>query len=34
MAEVSERRQVRVRDGDTEFVFLADPDAGRLVIRE
>jgi hypothetical protein len=34
MAEVSERRQVRVRDGDTEFSFLADPDAGRLVIRE
>ena len=32
--EVQERREVRVKVGDSTFAFAADPDAGRLVIRE
>jgi hypothetical protein len=32
--EIEERRQVRVRGDDRTFVFLADPDRGRLVLRE
>ena len=34
MAEISERREVRVRGDDATFGFAAEPDAGRLVIRE
>jgi hypothetical protein len=34
VADISERREVRVRGDEATFVFVADPDAGRLVIRE
>lgn len=34
MAEITERREVRVRGEDGTFVFAAEPEAGRLVIRE
>ena len=34
MAEIREKHEVAVRSGDRSFVFEADPDAGRLVIRE
>lgn len=34
MAEIAERREVRVTQGDSTFVFVADPDAGRLAIHE
>ena len=32
--EISEAREVRVRQGETNFVFLADHSTGRLVVRE
>lgn len=34
VAEITELREVKVSQGDTTFVFLADHDRGRLVIRE
>lgn len=34
MAEITERREVRVRGDEGAFVFAAEPEAGRLVIRE
>jgi hypothetical protein len=34
VADITERREVRVRGDDASFVFVADPDEGRLVIRE
>ncbi|HYK41376.1 MAG TPA: hypothetical protein VE007_03230 [Thermoanaerobaculia bacterium] len=34
MVEISDRREVRVSVGDKEFAFVAEPEAGRLTIRE
>jgi hypothetical protein len=34
MVEISDRREVRVSVGDKQFAFVAEPDAGRLTIRE
>ncbi|MFA9429020.1 hypothetical protein [Egicoccus sp. AB-alg2] len=34
MVEISERREVRVRGDEATFVFVAEPDDGRLVIHE
>jgi hypothetical protein len=34
VADITERREVRVRGDEASFVFVADPDEGRLVIRE
>jgi hypothetical protein len=34
MTEITERREVRVQGDDTTFVFVAEPDAGRLRIEE
>jgi hypothetical protein len=34
LTEISERREVRVRGDGVTFVFVAEPDAGRLVIHE
>jgi hypothetical protein len=34
VADITERREVRVRGEDSTFVFAAEPDEGRLVIRE
>jgi hypothetical protein len=34
VADITERREVRVRGDEATFVFVADPDEGRLVIRE
>jgi hypothetical protein len=34
MAEITERREVQVRSGDSTFVFVAEPDDGRLRIEE
>jgi hypothetical protein len=34
VADITERREVRVRGDEATFVFVAEPDEGRLVIRE
>lgn len=34
MAEITEHREVRVRGEDATFVFAAEPERGRLVVRE
>jgi hypothetical protein len=34
VADITERREVRVRGDESTFVFAAEPDEGRLVIRE
>jgi hypothetical protein len=34
MGEITERREVQVRSGDSTFVFVAEPDDGRLRIEE
>lgn len=34
MVEISDRREVRVSVGEKEFAFVAEPEAGRLTIRE